>query len=240
MSSRTRVTDEQIAAAQLRIVLDEKLGRPTPDVVRRIAGMTRASAIGEDEPAQIYGFGAVPVQAEPSMAGPSGLPGLYTFVPPRAQWVWSHHLSPHSVRAFQNAQNELAEALKGSDQRSQAAALIELAQARLVVNDLTRAAIDFSKAMEISTAVHDSQLEMQALRGLATAAASMGNTETALVNFNAAAKIARRLDDQHGLHDALRGLAAELLKEGRVAEAGTAINELLADASEHEGERPSP
>lgn len=31
------ITDEQIAAAQLKIVLDEKLGRHTPDLVRRIA-----------------------------------------------------------------------------------------------------------------------------------------------------------------------------------------------------------
>jgi len=39
------VTEEQIAAAQLRIVLDEKLGRRTSNVVRRIAGMTGVDAI---------------------------------------------------------------------------------------------------------------------------------------------------------------------------------------------------
>lgn len=37
MSDPLEVTEEQIAAAQLRIVLDEKLGRETPAVVRRIA-----------------------------------------------------------------------------------------------------------------------------------------------------------------------------------------------------------
>lgn len=42
-----RVTEEQIAAAQLRIVLDEKLGRQTPNVVRRIAAMT---SVESDEP----------------------------------------------------------------------------------------------------------------------------------------------------------------------------------------------
>jgi hypothetical protein len=35
-----RVTEEQIAAAQLRLALDEKLGRPTPEWVRRIAATT--------------------------------------------------------------------------------------------------------------------------------------------------------------------------------------------------------
>ena len=35
-----RVTEEQIAAAQLRLVLDEKLGRQTPKVVRQIAATT--------------------------------------------------------------------------------------------------------------------------------------------------------------------------------------------------------
>ncbi|MEU4446303.1 diguanylate cyclase [Actinosynnema sp. NPDC050801] len=35
------ITPEHIAAARLRLVLDAKLGRPTPDRIRRIAGMTR-------------------------------------------------------------------------------------------------------------------------------------------------------------------------------------------------------
>jgi hypothetical protein len=39
------VTEEQIAAAQLRIVLDEKLGRHTPNVVRRIALMTGVDSL---------------------------------------------------------------------------------------------------------------------------------------------------------------------------------------------------
>lgn len=43
-STPLRVTAEQIAAAQLRIVLDEKLHRHTPDVVRRIAAMTSADS----------------------------------------------------------------------------------------------------------------------------------------------------------------------------------------------------
>lgn len=38
--SLLRVTDEQIAAAQLRLVLDAKLGRRTPELVQRIAVMT--------------------------------------------------------------------------------------------------------------------------------------------------------------------------------------------------------
>ncbi len=33
-------TQEQIAAAQLRVLLDEKLGRTTPDLIRRIARAT--------------------------------------------------------------------------------------------------------------------------------------------------------------------------------------------------------
>ena len=39
-SAPLRVTEEQVAAAQLRLVLDEKLGRQTPEVVRQIAAMT--------------------------------------------------------------------------------------------------------------------------------------------------------------------------------------------------------
>ncbi|WP_219152201.1 hypothetical protein [Amycolatopsis sp. TNS106] len=37
MTRSQRVTEEQIAAAQLRVLLDEKQGRTTPDVVRKIA-----------------------------------------------------------------------------------------------------------------------------------------------------------------------------------------------------------
>ncbi|NUT48938.1 MAG: hypothetical protein HOV94_16765 [Saccharothrix sp.] len=37
MSPPLRFTEEQIAAAQLRIVVDQKLGRPTPEIVRQIA-----------------------------------------------------------------------------------------------------------------------------------------------------------------------------------------------------------
>jgi mycothiol system anti-sigma-R factor len=40
--SLLRVTDEQVAAARLRLVLDDKLGRQTPELVRRIAAMTGA------------------------------------------------------------------------------------------------------------------------------------------------------------------------------------------------------
>jgi tetratricopeptide (TPR) repeat protein len=47
-SSPARVTEEQIAAAQLRIVLDEKLGRHTPDVVRRIAAMAGGDSVEEE------------------------------------------------------------------------------------------------------------------------------------------------------------------------------------------------
>ena len=39
-----RVTEEQIAAAQLRLVLDEKLGRQTPEVVGWIAAMASAGS----------------------------------------------------------------------------------------------------------------------------------------------------------------------------------------------------
>ena len=39
-SAPLNVTEEQVAAAQLRLVLDEKLGRQTPEVVRQIAAMT--------------------------------------------------------------------------------------------------------------------------------------------------------------------------------------------------------
>ncbi|MEU0466660.1 SLATT domain-containing protein [Amycolatopsis sp. NPDC006131] len=35
-------TEEQIAAAQLRLVLDRKLGHDTPDYVRRMAGESRS------------------------------------------------------------------------------------------------------------------------------------------------------------------------------------------------------
>lgn len=39
------ITEETIAAARLRLVLDEKLGRPTPDRVREIAAMTAPSRV---------------------------------------------------------------------------------------------------------------------------------------------------------------------------------------------------
>ncbi|MFJ1768003.1 hypothetical protein ACIOD2_47340 [Amycolatopsis sp. NPDC088138] len=37
MTRSNRVTDEQVAAAQLRVFLDEKRGRTTPELVRKIA-----------------------------------------------------------------------------------------------------------------------------------------------------------------------------------------------------------
>lgn len=40
-----RVTEEEIAAAQLRVVLDQKLDRQTPEVIRRIAAMTGAAPV---------------------------------------------------------------------------------------------------------------------------------------------------------------------------------------------------
>lgn len=46
--SLLRVTNEQVAAAQLRLVLDEKLGRQTPELVRRIALMPKVEP-GEPE-----------------------------------------------------------------------------------------------------------------------------------------------------------------------------------------------
>lgn len=50
VGSPLQVTDEQLAAAQLRLVLDEKLGRPTPELVRRIAAMAKTEP-GESEAA---------------------------------------------------------------------------------------------------------------------------------------------------------------------------------------------
>lgn len=44
MNSQPQPTDEQIAAAQLRVVLDEKLGRDTPEIVREIAAGRSATA----------------------------------------------------------------------------------------------------------------------------------------------------------------------------------------------------
>jgi molecular chaperone DnaK (HSP70) len=46
MSEPHRVTEEQIAAAQLRLRLDEKSGRRTAAVIRRIAGMRAGDVIG--------------------------------------------------------------------------------------------------------------------------------------------------------------------------------------------------
>lgn len=40
MATDPAITAEHIAAARLRLVLDAKLGRPTPDRVRRVAAMT--------------------------------------------------------------------------------------------------------------------------------------------------------------------------------------------------------
>ncbi|HEX2248490.1 MAG TPA: hypothetical protein VHH13_13170, partial [Arthrobacter sp.] len=58
-----RVTDEQVAAAQLRAVLDEKLGRRTPELVRRIAVMTGGSERAEGEATSSH-----PVSSTPSVS----------------------------------------------------------------------------------------------------------------------------------------------------------------------------
>ncbi|MEV0083851.1 tetratricopeptide repeat protein, partial [Saccharopolyspora sp. NPDC050642] len=49
MDPLQNMTDEHIAAAQLRIVLDKKLGRTTPEIVRRIAALPFGTSSG-DEP----------------------------------------------------------------------------------------------------------------------------------------------------------------------------------------------
>ncbi len=46
------ITDEQIAAAQLRLVIDDKLGRDTPEVLRRIAAMSPTEI--DDVPAPVF------------------------------------------------------------------------------------------------------------------------------------------------------------------------------------------
>lgn len=43
MGEQLKITEEAIAAAQLRLVIDEKLGRATPQLVRQIASMTAGS-----------------------------------------------------------------------------------------------------------------------------------------------------------------------------------------------------
>ena len=45
-----RATEEQIAAAQLRLVLDERLGRQTPEIVRRIAAIMSDGSMERQHP----------------------------------------------------------------------------------------------------------------------------------------------------------------------------------------------
>ena len=49
MNQPPNVTEEQVAAARLKIVLDRKLGRATPDRVRRIATMTSSQPAGTND-----------------------------------------------------------------------------------------------------------------------------------------------------------------------------------------------
>jgi hypothetical protein len=54
MSRSHHLTDEEIAAAQLRVVLDEKLGRTTPELVTRIANALPGDPITlGDEPSSV-------------------------------------------------------------------------------------------------------------------------------------------------------------------------------------------
>jgi hypothetical protein len=62
-----RVTEEQVAAAQLRLALDEKLGRQTPEIVHKIAAMTRSDRDEpENTPAQLRVWD-LDVPADPSL-----------------------------------------------------------------------------------------------------------------------------------------------------------------------------
>ncbi|WP_326565329.1 hypothetical protein VSH64_26140 [Amycolatopsis rhabdoformis] len=65
MTRQTPFTPEQVAAAQLRVILDEKLSRDTPDLVRRIAN----SGSGESGPPPTGMDGSPP---QPRKAGAPG------------------------------------------------------------------------------------------------------------------------------------------------------------------------
>lgn len=92
MSPRLQFTEEQIAAAQLRIVVDQKLGRPTPEIVRQIANHRPAEGI---EPS------ATPrsTSGDPSAPADDPLPGR-----PEggtaSQWVGEAHPLGHLHLAY--------------------------------------------------------------------------------------------------------------------------------------------
>lgn len=76
MTEPLEVTAEQIAAARLQVVLDERSGRPTPEVVRIIAGMTEGQVLGS-RPAAVEQLGERSGQRPPE-ARVSPVPGRRT------------------------------------------------------------------------------------------------------------------------------------------------------------------
>lgn len=113
MSRSHRLTDEEIIAAQLRIVLDEKLGRTTPELVTRIA-----NALPGD-PVVLTGE---PADAEPPSPEASGSFIDITFPGEESAWsvvqVETQHDADSTsgrpdpvIRAFNVARSEAASRL---------------------------------------------------------------------------------------------------------------------------------
>ncbi|MFK0244611.1 hypothetical protein ACIQUM_07920 [Amycolatopsis azurea] len=97
-----KVTDEQIAAARLRQLLDEKQGRPTPDIVNKIAGAVPGDEITGLKPdtsseasSRADQFNVVAVKdPDPGMT----INDLYAFIEKYSRGAWLQSLAGQSKR----------------------------------------------------------------------------------------------------------------------------------------------
>jgi Flp pilus assembly protein TadD len=160
MNRLPEITEEHVAAAQLRIVLDNKLGRQTPDVIRRIAEMTIGDSSQQEatsrQTARSAAFLSVESREEQLIEllrashGQQETEDLITMlraIPERyaeVQRRWSQQVAGESVTAMANSADALVAAVDAID----SGALANLAALLAAAGDADRAEQLYRRAVE--------------------------------------------------------------------------------------------
>lgn len=194
-----RVTEEHIAAAQLRLVVDQKLGRETPDVVREIAAMTSAQdvipASGDSDPPQSDPAAAsVNIKVLGPVQIPSGSQSTRSVVVvggvtgdaiggPTAAAKLARDLAdiadrhPEAAEGVFNAVRRMAQT--NHDYRTEVLALNRLASLLAEQGRHDEAIKHYQQVRELARTVHDQVVEVAALTDLAASWAGLDQNDLA-------------------------------------------------------------
>ncbi|MFC6088095.1 tetratricopeptide repeat protein [Saccharothrix lopnurensis] len=182
-----RVTEEHIAAAQLRLVVDQKLGRETPDIVREIAAMTSAQDV---IPA---GGDSDPPQSDPAAAG-----------------INIKVLGPVKIPSdSQSARGVVIGGVTGDAIGGPTAAAKLARDLADIVDRHPEATEDvFNAVRRMAQTNHDYKTEVLALNRLASLLAEQGRHAEAIKHYQQVRELARTVRDQVVEVAALTDLAA--------------------------------